>query len=395
MKIVFFDFIRHFGGASQLALDVNNRLSAGHEVEVIDVYGVCREYIQAHVEAELKIHVLLTDVKEVYIGYKNRKFLRLWRGLCQLPLFWLLATKLRKKVMEINPDVIWTTSNTGLLLLGLSLGFCRYPLVRYVCTCLEANSIPSWGRWVMKNFATLLMAISTETARQVKAVGVAEDKIKVVFDTIDFEDTIARSKLKLQRALPGMERRPCIVLAASLSEAKGQHTAIKALFHLKNRGLNPTLWIVGDRYSDDQSYVRYLHNLVTQFELCRNIHFLGWRGDVPAIMRESDIVILPTYTEGFGHVILEGMLLRRPIVATYVGGIKDSIKNGVNGLTFPVDDDRALADCIERIISDEKLADSLVQNGYKTITENFNPKIHTKRVADALATVVGKRYHRG
>jgi len=98
-------------------------------------------------------------------------------------------------------------------------------------------------------------------------------------------------------------------------------------------------------------------------------------------------VILPTHEEGFGHVILEAMLLKRPVLGTPVGGIKDSIIDDYNGLLFPINDDVKLAKQVLRINSDVELSHRLIQNGYKTVTEKFTPQAHTKQCMEALEKV--------
>jgi glycosyltransferase involved in cell wall biosynthesis len=103
------------------------------------------------------------------------------------------------------------------------------------------------------------------------------------------------------------------------------------------------------------------------------------------------MVVVPSHSEGFCHAVLEGMLLRRPVIATSVGGIKDSIENGVNGLNFPVDDDESLASHIKRLATDSQLVAVLTENGYKTATETYSPENHTKRVTQALVKAVERK----
>ncbi|MHC4664334.1 MAG: glycosyltransferase family 4 protein [Planctomycetota bacterium] len=393
MKIVFFDFVFHFGGAPQLVADLTKRLSAEHEVQVIDVYGVCQDYIRVLRGANIATHVLLPKTKheEAYIGYKNRMLQRLWRILRRLPSFWLLRRRVIRKIREIDPDVIWTTTNSGLLFAGTCWYLRRYALVRYVCTCLEASEITWFGRCLMKYRASVLMAISTETARQLQSAGIRNGKIEIVFDTIDIDDTLSRSKEPPEEPLPALYKHPRIVLAASLCNGKGQHTAIKAAARLKSAGLEPVLWLAGNKYGNDQSYVEYLRDLIDQLGLAENVYLLGWRSDVPSIIDQSDMVVVPSHSEGFCHAVLEGMLLRRPVIATSVGGIKDSIENGVNGLNFPVDDDESLASHIKRLATDSQLVAVLTENGYKTATETYSPENHTKRVTQALVKAVERK----
>ncbi|MBN2455219.1 MAG: glycosyltransferase family 4 protein [Sedimentisphaerales bacterium] len=384
MKIVFFDFITKFGGGPQLAADLAKRLSANHDVEVIDAYGICEPYLRTLKEAGIRVHIMVPEADNVYIGYHKQKLRRLWRMICQIIVFLRLRKRLIEKVCEINPDVIWSNGRFALLVLGISFRLRHYPFAMEIIMCPDPASIYGWQKWLMKHRVSVLMAISTETAKQLKLTGVKKDRIHVVFDTIDIADTLKRSTQTLKTPLPGLEGQPRILIPAFLIRKKGQDTAIKAIARLKSEGLNPTLWLAGDVVMNDKSYLGYLQNLVKDLGVSQNVYFLGWRDDVPAIMVQADMVVLPSHEEGFGHVILEAMLLKRPAIATHVGGIKDSIQDGINGLNFPVSDDEALAGCIKKVIADREFADKLTQNGYKTITETFSPENHTRRFIEGL-----------
>lgn len=385
MKIVFFGFVTHFGGASQLAVSTAKRLAVDNDVQVVDVYGVCKDYIKTLNDTGIKTHVLVPEAKSVYVGHQHSKVRRLCRIICQIPVFWRVRKRLIRKILEINPDVIWVNGMKALLFLTLSFRLRRYSAVMYVCGCPDAASIRGWRRWVMKNRPAVLMSISTETSRQLELAGMKTERIKLVFESIDYTEVLASSKNALEAPLPGIDGSPRILLPATLLRTKGQHTAIKAVSRLKEQGLNPTLWLAGDVTATHEPYVRYLHDLVEQLEISRNVYFLGWRHDVPAIIVQSDVVILPTHTEGFGRVALEAMILHRPAVTTPVGGMKDSIQDGQNGLFFPVDDDEALARHLVRLATDSQFVAKLTENGYKTATEKFAPELHTERIHRALA----------
>jgi glycosyltransferase involved in cell wall biosynthesis len=385
MKIVFFDFVTYFGGGPQLAADTAIRLSAEHDVEIIDVYGVCKQYLKTFADAGIKVHVMIPKAKNVFIGHPNEKLIRLWRILCQLPVLWKLRRRLIKKIQEINPDVIWTDQKQSLLLLGLSFRLRHYPIAMEVIGGPDVASIRGYGKWLIKYRLSAVMSICSETGKQLQSTGVPKDKIHVVFDTIDFKNTLEANKRGLESPLPFLEGgRPRILVPATLIPAKGQPTAIKAISHLKSKGMEPVLWLAGDVIVNDYTYYNYLKKMIEDLGLQKNVYLLGWRDDVPAIMTQADMVILPTHSEGFGHVILEAMLLKVPVIATAVGGIKDSVENNVNGILIKVNDDKALADGISKIVSEPLFAKRLIENAYQTVTQRFTPENHTKLFIEAL-----------
>lgn len=374
-----------------MATHTAKRLAVKHNVEIIDPYGICESYLKALEAVGIKVHVLLPRTKNFYIGYRGNKIKRLWRMFCQIPVVYRLRKRLINKINQIKPDVIWTNSELALMLLTSSSQLCRYPVVLYACGCPAAVSIRKWRRWIIRKRPAIIMTSSTETAKQLQLMGVGAERIKVVFETIDFSAVLRESTKPLESPLPGMDGYPRIIVPATLLFTKGQHTAIKAVAHFTAKGWNPTLWLAGDVTGNDKSYLYHLESLIKRLGISKNVYLLGWRHDVPAIILRSDIVVLPTHTEGFGRVTLEAMLLRRPAVTTPAGGMKDSIEHEYDGLFFPVDDDHALAQHLMRLATDKKFMSKLVENGYKTATEKFNPEKHTERVLDAFCCAINAK----
>ena len=243
-----------------------------------------------------------------------------------------------------------------------------------------------------KDLHILVRAVDGAAVRQqLEAAGFDPAKIHVVYDTIDFEETLKKSLEPLMATLPATDKHPAILVPATLIPKKGQDTAIKAVARLKAAGLDPVLWLAGNVVGEDNSYEVYLKDLTKQLDVTENVFFLGWRSDVPAMMMQADRVVLPTHEEGFGHVILEAMLLKRPVLATPVGGIKDSIQDGLNGLLFPVQDEKQLAEQIMKIQNDPAFVQRMIENGYKTVTERFTPEAHTQHCLEALNIIINKQ----
>lgn len=388
MKIVLFDFFIHYGGAPQLAAETCKRLAVDHDVEVINVYGVCREYVEVLKGTGIKLHILDPETQKVIVGYQNNKLLRSLELTRRIPSFLQVRNRLIRKIRELDPDVIWTTTDKSLLFLMLSPILNRYPVVKYDCGYLETGAIGKWQRFVNKKRATVIMTSSTETAKQLELAGIAPEHLKVVFETIDIAGVLEQIQDDLEGPLPGQEISPRILVPSTLLRTKGQHTAIKAVGRLKSQGINSTLWLAGDVVGNDNSYLEYLKDLAVEVGVSENVYFLGWRNDIYAVMNLCDIVLLPTYTEGFGRVALEAMLLRKVAVTTPAGGMKDSIQDGYDGLFFSVNDDKSLAKQLVRLITDSQFSAKLIENGYKTVTEKFNPEAHTKKVLTAFSSAV-------
>jgi glycosyltransferase involved in cell wall biosynthesis len=81
--------------------------------------------------------------------------------------------------------------------------------------------------------------------------------------------------------------------------------------------------------------------------------------EVAAALDEATVLVLPSRSEGMGRVLVEALCRGRPVVATSVGGIRDLITDGVNGILVEPRDPRALADALARVLSGRELVDRL------------------------------------
>lgn len=88
---------------------------------------------------------------------------------------------------------------------------------------------------------------------------------------------------------------------------------------------------------------------------------------------ESYLCVLPSIEEGFGLVLVEAQLCKRPVVGTRSGGITDIIQNNESGLLVPPKDHVDLASAMEEILTDEELASRLAEGGYKSAQAKFSP----------------------
>ena len=100
--------------------------------------------------------------------------------------------------------------------------------------------------------------------------------------------------------------------------------------------------------------------------------FTGLRDDVPAVTAALDVAVLPSYREAQGLAILEAMALRRPVVATAVGGVPEMIEHERTGLLVPPRDAAALGGAITRLLTDHPLADTLARAGHDFVRANFS-----------------------
>jgi glycosyltransferase involved in cell wall biosynthesis len=93
------------------------------------------------------------------------------------------------------------------------------------------------------------------------------------------------------------------------------------------------------------------------------VAFLGWRGDVGALLAACGILVVPSRIEPLGNVVLEGFSAARPVVAAAADGPRELIEDGRSGLIVPIGDDAAMAQAIASLLADPARARSIAQAG--------------------------------
>jgi glycosyltransferase involved in cell wall biosynthesis len=101
------------------------------------------------------------------------------------------------------------------------------------------------------------------------------------------------------------------------------------------------------------------------------VHWLGYRSDVPRVMRALDVLVLPSLVEGAPNVVLEAMAAGRPVVATAVSGTPELVDDGRTGLLVPSGDPAALAEAIIDLASDPAKRERMGAAGRARAADRF------------------------
>ena len=103
-----------------------------------------------------------------------------------------------------------------------------------------------------------------------------------------------------------------------------------------------------------------------------------------------DVLVLPSLNEGMGKVLIEGMALGKPIVASSVGGIIDLVKNGDNGILVPPRDSDALAEAILKLIRNKNLTQELGKNGKSKVYPEYDTFVMIRQIEDLYERLLSK-----
>ncbi|SFD56200.1 Glycosyltransferase involved in cell wall bisynthesis [Paenibacillus catalpae] len=152
---------------------------------------------------------------------------------------------------------------------------------------------------------------------------------------------------------------PQFITVCRLVPAKGLDVLLHACAELKRRGHPFVLHIIGDGPIREE-----LEALAVELDLYDDIIFYGYMLHPEEFMPFFDVFVLPSRAEAFGSVFAEAALCWLALVGTNVGGIAEQIEDGVNGLLVPPEDAPALADALEKLVTDPSYRYNLARAGW-------------------------------
>ncbi len=112
-----------------------------------------------------------------------------------------------------------------------------------------------------------------------------------------------------------------------------------------------------------------LEALRAQLGLNRQLHFLGWRRDVPELLAASDVVTLTSRFEGLPRVLVEARACGKPVVAMAVDGVVEVVEDGVNGFLVPEGEVASMAEKVAWLLQNPEQAKALGRAGQKGLEE--------------------------
>ena len=154
--------------------------------------------------------------------------------------------------------------------------------------------------------------------------------------------------LNLRSAFDLPEDSKIVISVGELNRNKNHQVIIRALACLNDPKVH--YFLAGNGPLETR-----LKQLTKRLAVEKNVHFLGYRRDIPALLKNADVYVLPSLREGLGISAIEAMALGLPLVTSDRHGINDYSENGVTGFQYGPMDAKGFAEGIRRILQDAGL----------------------------------------
>ncbi len=388
MRVTFVQFIGGYkGGLSRCLFEFAAALSKHAEVSLVDPALVCQDVESAARNFDLEYHNIGGDEYLPALRSAGTFPGVAFRAIKTLPRFLELRRRCIQTVDRIKPDVICSFDCRSASLVGTSRKLWSIPLVIQLHGWYIPPMITAYGRWLMRNRAALVVGVSHQTRTAVRCAGIAPSKLLVLQNPVDVDAITRNAQRPLEGNLPGQDAQVRILLPGWICSGKGQIVAIEALAKVIQRGIDAVLWLAGKSVSGpaEEAYLQQAKRLAQERGVSQRVIWLGYRNDLPQLIRRSTVVVLPSVGEGHPLVVLEAMALGKPVAATPVGGVLDMILPEVTGMLFEVGDADGLARCIEKLSMNPALAERISSLGLLHVKTNYNPKRHAELFLEILS----------
>jgi glycosyltransferase involved in cell wall biosynthesis len=382
MKVLYSSHTEHVSGGEHSLLDLLAALPPGVSAEVAcppgDLAGrLPRVHHIPGTDASLRLHPWYTPRALLGMGHAG------WR--------------LRRVAARTGAELVHANSiRAGLVaLVARALG--GPPVVVHVRDRLP-DGLAGRATLALLTRAAAVVGNSEYTLRGVPARGRAvRAAIPSPVDLARFDP--ARVDRAQARARLGLDAdAPVLGVVGQLTPWKAQDDAIRILHRVRAARPDAQLLLAGSakfvssetRY-DNPTFVRGLHSLSATLGLNGAVRFLGEREDVPELIAALDVLLVPSWAEPFGRVVIEGMAMGVPVIATTEGGPAEIIEDGANGVLLPPRAPERWAGEVERLLADPERRRALVDSARRRVHERYALEAHVARVLEVYGRVLGPR----
>jgi glycosyltransferase involved in cell wall biosynthesis len=283
--------------------------------------------------------------------------------------------EIARVIREFRPDIVHTHTAKAGLLGRLAAYLNRVPIIVHTFhghVLRGYFSPPKQAAFVQAERAlargtTRLIAVSEHGREELLAMGIGRPErfevVRLGFDLSRFLQDSPRGEIR--RALGLSPSTRTVGIVARLVPIKAHEVFLEMAADVATSHPDIAFLVIGDGECREA-----LEADARTRGLAAKVHFLGWRADVDRVYADLDVVVLTSRNEGSPVALIEAMAAARPVVATRVGGVGELV--GDSGVLTDVDDARALAQGVRRVLDDPALAAHFGQGGRRRVVPAFS-----------------------
>ncbi|HMQ68751.1 MAG TPA: glycosyltransferase [Ignavibacteria bacterium] len=348
------------GGAQILVLDILKNLKKKSDLDVTLITIDSGEFMENYKNEGIKVY----DLKE--------------KGLVNINIYF----KLKKLLSDIKPNLVHTHLNKADFYGRIAAKKAKVPIVVSTChnystthTGADINKKSVFDRiddLVINYSGSYLIAISELVKKYlINRNNKFAEKTIMIYNGVDS----GKSKYVLSPEAQIIFRQSnsfktddfVITISGRLEKQKGHMFFLKSIIEILENNKNIKVLILGEG-----SLRETIKSFISENDLTDQVILKGFNKDIEPYIEISDLICVPSLWEGFGLVIIEGMLKRKIVLASAVGGIPEIITDGCNGFLFEKENKEDFKEKFLTIYNRISDLENVKDNAYNTILEKFD-----------------------
>ena len=291
--------------------------------------------------------------------------------------------ELRRCLADLRPDVIHMNDSHALTSIGLALlGKDRPASVVSRRVDFPVRSAARYRLW-----SDLVLCVSQAVARECERAGLRNRLLQVIPDGCDPDRVSAGNRARGRARLGAASDERILLTVAKLTDHKGHRFLLEALPTIRDTHPRVRLILAGDGELRDE-----LQQLAAQLGISNNVDFLGYRTDIPDLLRAADLFVMPSRLEGLCSSLIDAMVAQLPIVATTAGGIPDLVgrlgDDAPVALLADVEDSESLATAITQALNAPSDTRRMAQRAHQRALRYFTADCMVNATLNAYRDVV-------
>ncbi|MEK6302046.1 MAG: glycosyltransferase family 4 protein [Acidobacteriota bacterium] len=192
------------------------------------------------------------------------------------------------------------------------------------------------------------------------------------------------------RAMFGLRGNIVVACIGQLAEAKGQEEFVRAAARVAQMRPDVEFVLAGEESAAGKPFTAQLARIAESVGLAAKLKFLGHVQNIPDLLAAVDVVVVPSWDEGFSLVTIEALAARRAVLGSNVGGIAGIIRDNQNGLLCAPRDVHALTDKLLWLVSDPPLRERLAVQGQRDVYSRFGREQVIDQIEALYLDVLGR-----
>ena len=291
--------------------------------------------------------------------------------------------KIGRVLKELNINLIYMNNQPSSNLEGIIAA--RNAGIRSLLHSRIEADLNSCEVNAVNNWLTKMVCVSEGVKRSFIKQGINGSKCSVIHNGINTELKALISPDEIRREFGIKKEEVLIGAVGSLMKRKRFNDLIKAVAYLRdNRGLGNIKCLIIGEGPERKS----LQKEIERKKLNDRVILTGFRPDAISYINALDIFVLPSEREGFPRVILEAMLMKKPVIACDIAGPSEVVIEGVTGHLVPPGDMEGLAGAVFSLITSDTLRKDMGKNGRQDVVEKYTIDRYVSGVEKVLEEVL-------